>query len=154
MTLREIYNRPEADFVSRFPSILFGSSNEDLYRYFNWMTSITINEESSIVAMDVQAFRPEDAKAIATVLLAAAEQKINEINARLQVDAVSFAERQLQEKEEALLTAQSALTNFRNQEMVIDPSHSSLIFNQVAAQLSQQLAETETKIGVAKANSP
>lgn len=146
LPLRNIYSRPEADIITKYPSILFGSSNEELHRYLGWMVQIVYDSASGITTLRVQAFRPDDAKLIASELLALSEQTVNDMNTRIQRDAVTTSEKEVKRYEERLIAAQQAITRFRNSELIIDPAGSSVVATELIGRLSAELSATEARL--------
>lgn len=146
MPLREVYARPEADFLAGYPSIIYGSSLEEFHRYLRWMVQTIYDSTSGITTLRVNAFRPEDAKKVTSELLALSELTVNEMNARIQRDAVETSEKEVKRFEERLIGAQQAITRFRNSELIIDPAGSSVVVTELIGRLSAELATTEAKV--------
>jgi capsular polysaccharide transport system permease protein len=92
LPLREIFGRPEADFLARFPSVLYGSTDEELYLYYQKMVEVIYNSTTGISALRVQAFRPEDAEHLSRALLTLSEELVNRLNARIVNDAITLAD--------------------------------------------------------------
>ena len=144
--LREIFGRPEADPIARFPSFIFGSSLEELHRYLSWMVQTIHDSKSGITTLRVQSFLPEDAKLVADQLMFLSEQTVNRLNKRIQNDAVRSAETEVRRNEERLVAAQQAITQFRNAELLIDPAGSSLVVIELIGRLGAELAQTEAQL--------
>lgn len=151
LPLREIYSRPEADFIARFPSFIYGDTFEEMYNFLAWMLTTTYNSTTGITSLKVQAFRPEDARNVAMALLELGEQTVNQLNARIHADAVRTAQHEVKRGEDRLVEAQIALTQFRNAETMIDPANSSVIVTELVARLGAELAQTEAQIREIKA---
>jgi len=154
LPLKEIYGHPSADFISRYPSFLYGSSIEQLHRYMSWMVHTSFSSASGIVTLRVEAFRPEDAKAIADELLAFSEQNVNRMNERVQNDAIRTSLELVKDFEKRLVDAQIAITRFRSSELMIDPGSSSVIVTEVIGRLMADRAAIETQIGEMTASAP
>jgi capsular polysaccharide transport system permease protein len=154
LPLEQMYGRANADFVARYPSIFFGSSREQFYKYFQWMISVSSSSASGISTLRVQAFRPDDALAIAETLLNQSEQLVNRLNERIHEDAVKVAAAQVRIGEKRLTEAQLALTDFRNRELMIDPEKSTVVLSEVIKRLSTNLAVTQTNMYETSAGSP
>lgn len=144
--LQDIYARPEADFVSRFPSIFYGDTLEEFHRYFQWMVSVSYIGTSGISVLRIEAFRPDDAHLVASTLLDMSEQLVNRMNARMQSDAIKVAVDEVERSQHRLVEAQIAITQFRNKEMMLDPIGSSVAIAELISRLSQNLAETQTQM--------
>lgn len=146
LPMREIYGREDADFLTRYPSVLYGSSLESFHRYLAGMIRTSYSSTSGITTLRVQAFRAADAKSIADELLALSEQTINRMNERIQADAIRSSLRQVKEFEQRLVDAQIAITQFRNKELMVDPGSSSFIITEVIARLTAERAAAETRL--------
>ena len=80
-----IYNRPEADFIARFPSFynFFRSSFEHLYwHYLSWI-EVDFDSTTNITTIYAYAFRPADAHTVARQLLVLGEHAVNRMNDRV-----------------------------------------------------------------------
>lgn len=154
LPLREMFDRPEADFLARYPSILYNSTFERLYSYYGQRVEIIYNTSTGISTLRVQAFRPEDAQAIARALLDIADELLLRMNARIRNDAVRNAAVEVENAEKRMLEAQVAITAFRNRELMIDPGQSSLIISDVIGKLSDELAQVQAQVQQAQAASP
>lgn len=154
LPLSEIYGRPEADAVARYPSLFYGATEEELHKYLNWMITTNYISTSGITTLKVQAFRPRDAQAVAALLLDLGEQTVNRMNDRIRDDAVRVAEDEVSRNEKRMIEAQVAITKFRNAELMIDPSGSSIVVSELIARLSAELAQTQAQIREMSAGSP
>jgi BexC/CtrB/KpsE family polysaccharide export inner-membrane protein len=94
---------------------------------------------TGISDLKVEAFRPQDAHALAVALLDGGERVVNRLNDRAAADAVADARRQVGESEDRVAAAEGALTGFRNRERLIDPSKSGLAGMEVTGKLQLQL---------------
>jgi capsular polysaccharide transport system permease protein len=146
LPIRDFYGHPSADPIARYPSFFYGPTVEELHKYLSWMITTSYNSTTGITTLRVQAFRPEDARAVASILLDLGEQIVNRMNARIQADAVRIAASEVKRNEDRLVEAQLAITRFRNAELIIDPAGSSIIITELIARLSAELAQTEAQI--------
>ena len=154
LPIREIFSRPEADFLAKYPSFLYGSSFEDFHKYFKTMVTVSYNSTMGIGKLTVQAFRPEDAQAVAEDLLRASEQLVNKMNERRSNDLIKNASAEVARAQQTLVGIQLEITNFRNRELTLDPSRSSLMLIELIGRLSTELAQARTQLAEATANSP
>jgi capsular polysaccharide transport system permease protein len=138
--LRAILSRPRFDFLARFPRPFQRSHFEDLFREYPRFVTVGYDSLSGISRLRVRAFRPTDAANLANALLDGGEGVVNRLNDQANADAVSEAHRQVVETEERVVTAEAALTKFRNREQIIDPARSSLAGLDLVGKLETQLA--------------
>jgi capsular polysaccharide transport system permease protein len=68
-SLRAVLSRPEGDFVTRFPGILFWRKDfEALYSRYDHFVSVETDTSTGVTALRVKAYRPEDAHTLAAAL--------------------------------------------------------------------------------------
>jgi capsular polysaccharide transport system permease protein len=97
--LNEVFDRPEADFLTRFPSPIWGSSFEQLYKHYQDFVNVSYDSVTGVTKLQVKAYRSEDAQNIAKALLNYSEALVNRLNARSERDAVAFAESEVRSAE-------------------------------------------------------
>jgi len=152
--LAELYNRDGADFLARYPSMLFGPTEEQFYKYYKYMISVVHTDKTGITALKADAFRAEDAHLITETLLKLSEDLVNQINRRLQNDAVANSLAELQTAQARVIAAHTALTDFRNKEMIVDPRQSAVALAELIALLSTELATVQAQLAELKSGSP
>lgn len=144
-------DRPGADIFYGYPTILSGSTREDLYEHFSSFIDVSYKGATGITTLKVRAFTPEDAQRLTTALLGHAEDVVNQLNRRARADAVRFSEAVAEVAERRVITAQQKLADFRNRELIMDPGKQSaatldLVNTLFGERLGLQtaLAETQT----------
>jgi capsular polysaccharide transport system permease protein len=153
LPLPAMFDRQGADFLARYPSLIYGPEEEEFYRYFQRMVTVVHSETTGISTLTVRTFRPEDSRAIAEVLLGMGEDLVNRINARLQTDAVASGVAELNAGQQRLIAAQTAVTEFRNRELTVDPERNAVALAELIAQLSSELAFVRAQIAEMKSGS-
>jgi capsular polysaccharide transport system permease protein len=153
LDLPRIYGVSDADFLARYPSFIYGPTQEDLYLYFQHMLTVIVNGSTGLTTLRVEAFRPADAQSVARILLELGEGLVNRLNLRIQEDAVRVSAAEVARAEERRVAAQVAMTAFRNRELTLDPTKSSAIVVELIGHLSAQLADTQMQIAQTQANS-
>ncbi|WP_439575609.1 capsule biosynthesis protein [Phreatobacter sp.] len=154
MPLREMYGKPDADALSVFPNLFYGDTLEYFHRYLKWRIDVSHNSNTGISTLKVQAFSPEDARRIADALLDLSEQLINQMNVRIRQDSVRFATDEVRRGEERMVAAQLTITNFRNREVTLDPTRSSVHVMELVARLAGELSTANALIAEVRASSP
>lgn len=119
--LRELLNRPEGDFIARFPGILRRTDFEALYRHYGHFVSIETNGQTGVTTLMVKAFRAQDAQNLANALLTYSEQLINDLNARARQDALETARGEVDRVSQQIAATQTAITAYRVKEKMLDP---------------------------------
>jgi capsular polysaccharide transport system permease protein len=138
--LRERYSRNDIDVLARFNP---DKPIEKLVSYWRRMTDATIIMPAGIVDFRVRAFTPEDARAIGDDVLSISEQLVNELNARMNADAVKDAEQELKRTAERLTAARSALETARNDQGILDAVKSADAVNKLVTDLRGQVARMQ-----------
>jgi BexC/CtrB/KpsE family polysaccharide export inner-membrane protein len=152
--LRAKLDRPATDFVARFPRPFQADNFENLYRAYGRFVTVGINSQTGISTLRVSAFTAKDASDLANALLNGGEGVINRLNDRAAADAVAESHKRISEAEARVVAAETALTDFRNRERLIDPQRSSLAGLDLVAKLEGQLADLRAQRAALAAAAP
>lgn len=117
--IRAIYSRPGVDYLSRFDTT---ETAEEFVKYWRKMVKAGFDGSSQIVAVDVKAFTPADAKLVAENILSLSEELVNDLSARARADAVKHAQQEVKRMEDRLRVNRTALRAFRDTEQEFDPA--------------------------------
>jgi len=137
------YNRDPGDWifaVGAEPTI------EDLTDYWNWMTDVALDPASGLLTVEVRAFDPGYAQAIAQVVLEESARLINALSESSRADAVHHAGRELEEAEARLRRIRTRLGAFREAEQEVDPSQNARVAIELVAGLEEELAEAQVPL--------
>lgn len=146
LPLRRIYGHEGADFLARYPSVIYGPEEEEFYKYLRNMITVVHSERTGISTLKVRAFEAADAKAVAEALLEESEQLVNRLNARVQIDAIANSSAEVKGAQERLIEAQTRLTEFRNRELIVDPARSAVALAELIGRLSAELGVVQAQI--------
>jgi capsular polysaccharide transport system permease protein len=153
--LRVVFGRPEGDFVSRFPGILFWRKDfEALYWRYDHFVTVETDTSTRVTSLRVKAYRPEDAQMIANALLAYSEQLVNELNERARRDALGTARREVERAELRIADIQSELTAYRVKQRMLDPKTVSSGVLELIGQMNAARTTARTQLGELLNNSP
>jgi capsular polysaccharide transport system permease protein len=114
--IRAKYSDPAIDWWARFNA---NKPVEKLVRYWNAMVETSIKMPAGIIEVKVRAFRPDEALAISRATLTISEDLINELNDRMNRDALTTAENELARARDRLSKARLQLEAVRNEEGMI-----------------------------------
>jgi len=153
LPLKAMYHRDGADFLARYPSIVYGAEEEEFYRYYKQMVSAIHSDRTGITVLRADAFRPDDAHLIAETLLKLSESLVNHINRRLQTDAIANSLAELRTAQVRVVDAQTALTEFRNKELIVDPRQNAVALAELIALLSAELGTVQAQLTELKGSS-
>ena len=151
---RAALTRAGDDWVWRFPSALNGSSDEKLYALYQSLVNVEYDSSTSVTTLRVEAFRPEDARRIALVLMEGGEALVNRMSEHARSDAVRVAAEEVARNENLALAAEDRVTAFRDRESVIDPTQVSKTVLKTIGALSLQMVETRAQLDVTMRASP
>lgn len=145
--VREAFARADIDPLSRLG---VDAPAERLRRYWDKMVVASIDNLSGVLNLEVRAFRPQDALAIAQAILVESEKLVNDISRRKRTDTVAFAREEVGRAEKRLKDARAAIEAFRNESGTLDPVKSAEATSRVLIVLRTQKMEFENEIATAR----
>jgi capsular polysaccharide transport system permease protein len=118
LDLRKIWSRPSFD-----PVFAYGGSDkiEDLADYWHRMVKVNYTAGTGMILVEVRAFTPEDALAIAKAIEAKSSEMINKLSAIARADEIRYAAEDMDYALNGLRKTRSALTEFRSRMQIVDP---------------------------------
>ncbi|MDI5933063.1 chain-length determining protein [Halomonas kalidii] len=142
LDLREHYSS-HGDFFARLrdPDVPI----EDLHQYYQSRVQIDMDEYANVLKIEVQAFTPEFAHQLASLLLEAGEEHMNEMGQRLAEEQVRFLEQQLGRLSERLDVARADLLDYQNEHGLVSPTNTVESLNQVVGTLEGELARLQAR---------
>lgn len=140
--LSAIFDRPGADFITRFPNFVSGKSFEALFQHYLDFVTVAIDSSTGVTTLQVKAYRPEDAQAVARALLRYSERLVNDLNRRAENDAIREARNEVNLAAKNLADVEQRLTLFRIHERMLDPALASTSVYSTLTSL------TEARIGI------
>ena len=153
--LHQIYLKPENDPVFRLPE---DASIEDLVDYWLRMVRIVYDPGTGLIEVEVRSFDPDDSRAIAQQIFDRSSQMINDLSALARGDVTRYAKEELDLAVSRLKDARQALTLFRNQTQIVDPTADIQgqmgLLNSLQAQLAETLIELDLLTETARDNDP
>lgn len=141
--LREAYADEGIDYLQRLGA---EASSEELTAYFEDMVEIDFDPDSRVTTLRVRAFTPDKAKQIADEVLRLGERLVNSLSERVTGDLLSFAYAQLARAEERVVTAQGAITAFRDRTEALDPAQEAGAILGIISSLETQLAQERAQL--------
>ena len=118
LDLRTMWSKPDRDPVF---ALVADAPLEDLVDYWNDMVRLSRGKGPGLLEVEVRAFDPGDANAIASLLFKKSAEMINDLSAIAREDAIRYAREDLDEAVERLKTARAAITRFRNVNQLVNP---------------------------------
>jgi capsular polysaccharide transport system permease protein len=152
--LRDIFARPEADFLSRFPSFYGGDTFEQLFKYYLRHVDVDMDSTTGVSKLMVWTYRAEDSRRIAAALLAAGERLVNRMNDRERENQLREARKEVQLSEQRVQDVASHLADFRNKQSLLDPDKQSVPMLQAITNLQAKLSSVKLELSQLQPNSP
>lgn len=155
LDLRKIYTKPDFD-----PAFAFSPDGavEDLVDYWHRVVRISYASGTGLIEVRVNAFTAEDAHQIATAIVEESTVMINELSAIARADATRYAREDLEQAVERLKAARQALTQFRSQTRIVDPSADIQgqmgLLNSLEAQLAEAVIELNLLLETSRDTDP
>jgi capsular polysaccharide transport system permease protein len=154
--VRRRFSNRGADILSRFPHPFQSDTFESLYRYYQSKVGADLEQDSGLATLQVQAFTPDDAYVINGRLLNLSEQLVNRLNQRAEGNAITEAERRVAQAENRVRNARVALSAYRNQQDLIDPTKQATgvldVSNKLIAEQAALQAQLDLMMRVAPRN--
>jgi capsular polysaccharide transport system permease protein len=153
--LRAVLSRPEGDFLTRYPGPAFWRKDfEALYRTYGHFVTVEVGADSGVATLDVKAYRPEDARRIATALLQDSERLINDLNERARRDALKTFQQEVDSSEARLAQIQDELTAYRVKANLLQPEAEAKGPLALLAELNKDATTAKTQLADAIKNAP
>lgn len=144
LDLQAIYGKPEQDRIFRLEE---GASIEAMLDYWERMVRIQYDPGAGLIEIEVRAFDPQDAQAIAQELFERSSAMINQLSSIARADVTRYAREELDLAVQRLKAARRALTLFRNETQIVDPTADIQgqmgLLNSLQAQLADALIELD-----------
>ena len=117
--IRQIYSNDKADYFARFDP---EKPVERLVKYWKKVSHSSIKLPGGLVKFTVRAFTPKDAKLVADTTVSLCEELVNNLNARINADALRLAEIGLQRASQRLAKTLAAQEVERNSSGILETS--------------------------------
>ena len=145
--LGAIWSKAEGDPVFSYRG---GAEIEDLLD--EWSRKVRVYYDNGMIDVRVLAFTAQDAHEVAQAILDEGTIRINELNDIAREDSLRYARTELDQAVERLKLARQAMTEFRSEYQLVDPSADVQGQMGVVTSLQQQLAEQLVSLGMLRAN--
>ena len=145
LDLRAIWSRvdPAQDPVFAYHP---PGSIEDLLEHLG--RQVRIYYDGGLIDLEVLAFTPQDARAIAQLIFEESTEMINQLSAIAREDAIGYARDELDRAEERLAAARVALAEWRNENQTVDPTADTAGQMGLVTNLQAQLAEALIELDI------
>ena len=142
--LRMLLTRPEGDFVSRFPGLLFWRRDfEALFKAYSPVRDGRDRQHERGQHAAGQGVPAGGRTAGSQALLGFSEQLVNTLNERARHDALRVFQREVDSMEQRIAKIQDQLTAYRVKEKMLDPKSAATGPIELVAQMNAQLANAK-----------
>lgn len=144
----------DAVFAPRGGDYFFGLASgepiEDKLNYWRKMVSVNFDYTSGIIQLQVKAFEPQQAQAIADFMLQRSESLINDLSSKAHDESLRLARDEIVIAEKRLTNARMALREFRDVSQDVDPVEGAKLAVQLVARMEQELAKLNADLEIAR----
>jgi len=152
--LHAAFGYSRGDIFSTWPNPVYPGTDEDFFRYYHTRVAVAFDSTTGMTSLTVKAFRAQDAKQIAELLLEESEALVNRLNQRAHDNAVRDAETEVQLAESRIADAQQQTLAYRNQEALLDPGKSSGAIFESLSKMQAELTATRIRLAELDRTSP
>ncbi len=143
LSLREHYSDRRRDPISRM--WYKDLSTEWFYWYYLLRTTVEFDEYAGVLVIRAQAFTPEQAHAITSMLVEEGERYMNGMAQRLAQEQVGFIEKQVEQVYERVMSARLAVVAYQNKLNLVSPEGTAEYLVGIVNTLEGQLASLNTQ---------
>lgn len=155
LDLPVLYSKPAFDPVFAYNP---GGTIEDLVDYWRRMVKVSYTSGTGLIELRVNAFTPEDAQRIGLAIVDESSKMINELSAIARDDATRYAREDLEQTVTRLKQARQALTQFRSETRIVDPTADIQgqmgLLNSLETQLAESYIELNLLLDKAQQSDP
>ncbi len=148
--LRKYYSSPKVDYLSRMNP---NAPISTFLRYYNWYVSVS-QGIGGYLTVDVQAFDPDYAFAVAKAIVKATDKMVDQMTARAGQDQVRYAQEEVNRAEDRVRKSRVALTEFQNDHGDLNPPGSASQLGGIVGTLEDRLATARTTLTTLASASP
>jgi capsular polysaccharide transport system permease protein len=140
--VRQYFSKPDIDFVYRIDADM---PLDEFISYWRWMVDASFNSTTKITTFQVTAFTGEDAAAIASAVMRASEQLVNELSSKARLQLISSAQNEVSRTEERLVEARQAVALFRDMQKIVDPTMTAQSDQAIIQELEKTIIELKSR---------
>ncbi|WP_323921431.1 sugar transporter [Aeromonas caviae] len=153
--LKAHYQSDKADYFSRLSQDV---SREDFIEYYREHLTLSLDELSGVLTIELQAFDPEYGKRVVAMMLKEAESFINKLGHQVALDQLAFVEKEVDRAYRRLQDEKAKVLAFQNSHQLISPESTSSarlgVVSQIEAELVNQQAQLKQLSSYMKENAP
>ena len=135
------------DFIDPLQRLEPGASNEDTYKIYRRNVKIAYDPTEGLIRMEVSAVDPATSQRFAQALLSYAEERVDQLTAKVRDDQMTGARESYRDAEEKVRDAEEKVLMLQERLGVLDPkAESSVVMSQIA-EMESKLRQKELELG-------
>jgi capsular polysaccharide transport system permease protein len=124
------------------------TTNQENYEYYRDVITVELDDYSKVLKLKVSSYDPVFSKEILEFIIIQGEKKMNELGRDLAQDQVDFLEKQVEELNERLYTAEQTVLDYQNKHLTLSPSIKIENIENVVSVLEQELSKKKSELKV------
>ena len=141
--LREVYSQPRLDVLNLLSK---DASQYEFLNFYRKMVHVSIDHDTMLLTVQVKAFEPKQAQAMAAAILLHSAQYLNDLSATIRQDTIRSSEQELKQAEEAVRKARLAMTSYRASTGMLDPAASAMAVATGISVMQQEVLEGRAEL--------
>ena len=137
------FSRLSIDYFSRLDP---EEEIEEIVEYWQEVTTTTFDPTSGIITFDVEAFNPQDAETIASLVSLYTKNLVNQLLEQARQDTVRYAENEVIRAEARLRNALLDVRKFREDKQTINPAMSAQVQIEMMGSLEKEYLDIKARI--------
>lgn len=143
LPLELLWNKADRDILYRLGE---NQPIEEIHDHWELMVKVSLDTATGILALETQAFTPEDSLLLAKAILSASGALVNQLSDGARADAVRFAAAERDAAEARLREIRTRLRSFRDLEQEVDPTQNAKAALGLVATLEEERARTQVRL--------
>ncbi|QOL27278.1 lipopolysaccharide biosynthesis protein [Thalassotalea sp. LPB0316] len=143
LRLREHYTSTNVDIFSRLAS---DNTAEEFLEYYQNHVSVEVDDLSTIISINIQAFEPQYAQQLSTLLIKRSEWFINSIGHKLAKEQMAFINGEHDIVVTKLQDAKKNLLDFQRENKLLDPAAEGAALQQIAYSLESNISVKKAEL--------
>ena len=144
--IRAMYSRSDVSRADSFPGFRLNDSFENFFVYYAKHVSVEEDTTSSVITLEVRAFRAADAQLINATLINLAERMVNRLNLQSREDLLKYAERDVAAASERAKAATVALSEYRAEHVVFEANKQAELQLTGIERMQQELISAQSQL--------
>jgi len=141
--LKAHYQSDKADYFSRLPGDV---SREDFIEYYREHLTLSLDELSGVLTIELQAFDSEYGQRVVSLMLKESERFINKLGHQVALDQLAFVEKEVDRAYQRLQDEKAKVLAFQNSHQLISPESTSGARLEVASQIEAEMVRQQAEL--------